>query len=77
MNIREDKETVWECLDLAPNFMSDLDEKFNEAVFKAMELEYKTQIIKHVLDNFSYNELVLIASKYIDETCINYLNSIK
>jgi hypothetical protein len=55
--------------------MDELDDKFNEAVFRAMQVEYKTEIVEHILENFSYNELVIIAAKYVDEVCIKYLRN--
>lgn len=76
MNINENKgDTLWENLGLGARFMDDLDDKFNEAVFRAMQVDYKADIVKHILDNFSYNELVIIAAKYVDDVCIKYLRN--
>jgi hypothetical protein len=76
MNINNNKgESLWENLGLDSKFMDDLDDKFNKAVFRAMQVEYKTEIVEHILENFSYNELVIIAAKYVDEVCIKYLRN--
>lgn len=76
MEINHDKgKTVGESLGLDLNFMKDLDDKFTDAVHYSIGVELKTEIVEYVLNNFSYNELVIIATKYIDEVSVDYINN--
>lgn len=78
MIINHDKDkSVGDSLGLDKNFMLDLDNKFTDAVYFAIGAELKTEIVEYVLHNFSYNELVIIATKYLDEVAVEYINNIE
>lgn len=78
MIIQHDKDkSVGDSLGLDKNFMTELDDKFTDAVYFAIGAGLKTEIVEYVLHNFSYNELVIIATKYLDEVAVEYINNIE
>lgn len=76
MNIDNNRgESLEDSLGLDPGFMVELDDKITDSIYYAIGVPYKSDIIKYVLNNFSYNELVIIASKYIDDAAVYYIEN--
>lgn len=67
--------TLEDNLGLPEGFMTELDGKIDDSIHYGIGVAYKIDIIDYVLKNFSYNELVIIASKYIDDAAVYYIDN--
>ena len=67
--------TLEDNLGLPEGFMNELDEKIDDSIHYGIGVASKRDLIDYVLKTFSYNELVIIASKYIDDAAVYYIDN--